>query len=192
MLELCLNSQSRRATNCATPRYLVFAAIRTCSQSRRATNCATPGDELYSFLLLTSLFTVCFVRPGCGAQKTAFFDRCPCCDSLFLPPAALVSQPKAGALPTALHPVMNTFNCFGRLSCRPLKCPLSYHTPPRCASITFPETAVCERMPDINFVICTKRHLLSPKKDTIKLSQIVTQNIRKFILLLVDYTFYLR
>ena len=35
-------SQSRRATNCATPRYLVFYGFRMYTQSRRATNCATP------------------------------------------------------------------------------------------------------------------------------------------------------
>ena len=41
-------SQSRRATNCATPRYEVFAWERLCSQSKRATNCATPGYGIFN------------------------------------------------------------------------------------------------------------------------------------------------
>ena len=39
-------SQSRRATNCATPRYEVVGLLGGFSQSKRATNCATPGYEI--------------------------------------------------------------------------------------------------------------------------------------------------
>ena len=42
-------SQSRRATNCATPRYLVFYGFRMYSQSKRATNCANPGFLVIEF-----------------------------------------------------------------------------------------------------------------------------------------------
>ena len=40
-------SQSRRATNCATPRYEVVGLPGGFSQSKRATNCATPGYEVF-------------------------------------------------------------------------------------------------------------------------------------------------
>ena len=40
-------SQSRHATNCATPRYEVVGLLGGFSQSKRATNCATPGYEIF-------------------------------------------------------------------------------------------------------------------------------------------------
>ena len=46
-------SQSKRATNCATPGYEILVRVgrlelpASCSQSKRATNCATPGYEIF-------------------------------------------------------------------------------------------------------------------------------------------------
>ena len=55
-------SQSRRATNCANPGYLVLWLFRRCSQSRRATNCATPRYLLF-ISLVGSFCRVWFLIP---------------------------------------------------------------------------------------------------------------------------------
>ena len=44
----------------------------SCSQSKRATNCATPRYLVVTFCFLLPL-SFCFVRPACGAPK--FFVR---------------------------------------------------------------------------------------------------------------------
>ena len=40
-------SQSRRATNCATPGYEIVGLLGRFSQSTRAPNCVTPGYEIF-------------------------------------------------------------------------------------------------------------------------------------------------
>ena len=70
-----------------------FEPAASCSQSRRATSCATPG-YLLCFRFCGRPFGHCFARPGCGARRRLAcahppFDRCPSVPSLLPPPAAL-------------------------------------------------------------------------------------------------------
>ena len=86
-----------------------FEPATSCSQSRRATNCATPR---YSFLILLTNFRfyLLLCPPSCGARHLQAYT----CNFLPLRQTQLtfsstgcvsLSLPKAGALPTALHPV---------------------------------------------------------------------------------------
>ena len=115
-------SQSRRATNCATPGYLVSIRLGVFSQTRRDTNFAIPGYSLFCHDTTArgknKVFSVC--GHSCGQSRfcAAFGNRGKsrkrrCCKALrrfALPrPGYRHGTPKAGALPTALHPVIEFF-----------------------------------------------------------------------------------
>ena len=110
-----------------------FEPPASCSQSRRATNCATPGYYVVSSgwadspkppALPTALYpdTVILFSAVCGhlCGQSGFLARfgcwgksrkCPCCKGFRALAASIMDEntyaPKAGALPTALHPVID-------------------------------------------------------------------------------------
>lgn len=84
------------------------------SQTTRATNCANPGYWLFPFF---ESFPVCGHLCGQSRFLARFADpvksrKCPCCKGFRDLAVPIVDRtayaPKAGALPTALHPVI----CF--------------------------------------------------------------------------------
>ena len=104
-----------------------FEPPTSCSQSRRATNCATPR---YDTILNERLFLSAFVlRLLCSPSRKivvllaaprgfvillfASPFRAPC----FRPRRRSLSKPKAGALPTALHPDMILYETKGCFIC---------------------------------------------------------------------------
>ena len=102
-------SQSRRATNCATPGYSVYLSGWSYSPKASALPTAL-HPEIFSFAptILAQLLTflpACLARPACGPRKNPravrlldFFDRGACSASLHPPPAALGFAPQsAGA-----------------------------------------------------------------------------------------------
>ena len=87
-----------------------FEPAASCSQSRRATNCATPRFFYFAFFLIFSVLPLLcppsckIVAHGAAVQRHALcfaaLPQAPCiCHRQRSP-----SSPKAGALPTALHP----------------------------------------------------------------------------------------
>ena len=112
-------SQSRRATNCATPGYLVFSELPR----------VFPNRAFYQ-LNYTRIFSFCYYTtekakikdfPVCGQScgQSRFLPcvgdhaksrKCPCCKAFRASAVPVVdgvhSTPKAGALPTAQHPDM--------------------------------------------------------------------------------------
>ena len=111
-------SQSRRATNCATPGYFIILSNRSYSpKTRRDTNFAIPGYSLFCHDTTASGknkdFSVC--GHSCGQSRfCAVFDnrgksrkrrRRKAFRRFTLPrPGYSHGTPKASALPTALHP----------------------------------------------------------------------------------------
>ena len=121
-------SQSRRATNCATPGYSVFY-----SAGRILPNVAPyqlSHTRIFNFRHYTTArakikdFSVCGHSCGQSRFYTAFDNRRKsskrrCHKALrgfALPcPGYRHGTPKAGALPTALHPVISLFYSAGRI-----------------------------------------------------------------------------
>ena len=131
-------SQSRRATNCATPGYEVVGGLGGFSQSRRATNCATPDMEVVGVpgrilpnvaryqLRYTPIFFLLFFTTARGAFRLAIVSRCGAlarpCTLAWLPSTSASLFPPLAAL-GYVHQLRYTpiflFFCF---YCRAWRC----------------------------------------------------------------------
>ena len=79
-----------------------FEPAASCSQSRRATNCATP--RYYSVFALVALFALLRFPKLLRDESLAFLTAAPKNARCFVHWTRSCFLPKAGALPTALHP----------------------------------------------------------------------------------------
>ena len=87
-----------------------FEPAASCSQSRRATNCATPRYSIWLFFSQRR-FIALLCPPSCKMSPMPRLKARPALCFAALPQAPCIchrqrspSSPKAGALPTALHP----------------------------------------------------------------------------------------
>ena len=121
-------SQSRRATNCATPGYLVSIRLVVFSQTTRATNCANPGFLVIQFCTRcgqTCGQAVFLTTSTCGGSACIAGVSRDCGHGIFrLEGGATRSQSKRAT--NCATPRNYSFLLFARLLCSPgLRSPIT-------------------------------------------------------------------